>query len=54
MLVNKPYLEFHAVDVDSGWEPVGPDRGVEQKILAGGLDDEVGLVTASGTASAAM
>ena len=39
MIVNKPYLEFHAVDVASGWEPVGPDRGVEQKILAGGLDE---------------
>jgi len=39
MLVNKPYLEFHAVDLSSGWEPVGPDRGVEQKILAGSLDE---------------
>jgi hypothetical protein len=39
MLTNKPYLEFHAVDLTSGWEPVGPDLGVEQKILAGGLDE---------------
>lgn len=40
MHVSKPYLEFHAVDLESGWEPVGPDQGVEQKILAGGLDEE--------------
>jgi len=39
MLVEKPYLEFHAIDLSSGWEPVGPDKGVEQKILAGGLDE---------------
>jgi hypothetical protein len=39
MIVNKPYLEFHAVDLNAGWQPVGPDRGVEQKILSGGLDE---------------
>jgi hypothetical protein len=39
MFVNKPYLEFHAIDLSAGWEPVGPDQGVEQKILSGGLDE---------------
>lgn len=37
--MEKTYLEFHKIDLSSGWEPIGPDRGVEQKILAGGLDE---------------
>ena len=38
-MIAKPYLEFHAVDLASGWQRVGPDRGVEQKVLAGDLDE---------------
>lgn len=33
----KPYLEFHSVDLESGWQP-GAEPGVEIKILAGSLD----------------
>ena len=41
MLVNKPHLEFHTVDMSSGWEtPPGYPGGIEQKILAGTLDEE--------------
>jgi len=40
MPVNKPHLEFHAVDMGRGWEvPAGYPAGIEQKILAGGLDE---------------
>ena len=40
MPVNKPHLEFHAVDMGSGWAtPAGYPAGIEQKILAGGLDE---------------
>jgi hypothetical protein len=40
MQVNKPHLEFHAVDMTTGWEtPPGYPAGIEQKILAGGLDE---------------
>ena len=40
MTVNKPHLEFHAVDRSRGWEtPAGYPAGIEQKILAGGLDE---------------
>ena len=41
MAVNKPHLEFHAVDMQGGWAPPpGYPAGIEQKILAGGLDEE--------------
>ena len=41
MTVNKPHLEFHAVDMTGGWQtPPGYPTGIEQKILAGGLDEE--------------
>jgi hypothetical protein len=41
MPVNKPHLEFHAVDMHGGWAtPSGYPDGIEQKILAGGLDEE--------------
>lgn len=41
MAVNKEHLEFHAVDLDSGWEtPPGYPAGIKQKILAGALDEE--------------
>ena len=40
MPVNKPHLEFHAVDMSGGWEtPEGYPSGIQQKILAGGLDE---------------
>ena len=40
MLVNKPHLEFHRLDMGSGWEtPAGYPPGIEQKILAGTLDE---------------
>lgn len=40
MPVNKPHLEFHAIDIGSGWEtPAGYPAGIEQKILAGALDE---------------
>jgi hypothetical protein len=40
MAVPKPYLEFHAVDLETGWEvPPGYHSGIQQKILAGSLDE---------------
>jgi hypothetical protein len=40
MPVNKPHLEFHRLDMQSGWEtPPGYPAGIEQKILAGELDE---------------
>ncbi len=37
----KPHLEFHELDMASGWEtPPGYPPGVMQKILAGSLDEE--------------
>ena len=41
MTVNKEHLEFHAVDMGGGWHvPAGYPEGIEQKILAGSLDEE--------------
>ncbi len=41
MAIQKPHLEFHRLDLDSGWEcPAGYPDGIEQKILAGELDEE--------------
>lgn len=40
MPINKEHLEFHAIDLDRGWEvPPGYPAGIEQKILAGSLDE---------------
>src|SRR5690349_24917048 len=40
MAVNKEHKQFHQVDMGSGWEtPAGYPRGIEQKILAGALDE---------------
>ena len=40
MPAHKPHLEFHAVDMQGGWAtPPGYPAGIEQKILAGGLDE---------------
>lgn len=41
MAVNKEHKEFHAVDLDSGWEtPPGYPAGIQQKILSGALDEK--------------
>ena len=35
------HLEFHTLDLDTGWEtPAGYPSGIKQKILAGALDEE--------------
>ncbi|MGE5270061.1 MAG: hypothetical protein ACM3JG_10375 [Thiohalocapsa sp.] len=40
MTINKPHLEFHGIDMSTGWEtPTGYPAGIEQKILAGALDE---------------
>ena len=40
MPVNKPHLEFHAVDMTRGWQtPQGYPAGIAQKILADALDE---------------
>lgn len=46
MAVNKQHDEFHALDMESGWEvPPGYPQGIEQKILSGGLDEAAGRGT---------
>lgn len=41
MAINKKHDEFHAVDLGSGWEtPPGYPAGIQQKILAGALDEQ--------------
>lgn len=36
----KPHLEFHSLDMSTGWEtPPGYPAGIKQKILAGALDE---------------
>jgi len=41
MAINKPHDEFHTLDMDTGWQvPEGYPEGIEQKILAGSLDEE--------------
>ena len=46
MPVNKQHDEFYAVDLDSGWEtPPGYPEGIQQKILAGALDEDTGRGT---------
>lgn len=40
MSVNKDHTEFHAIDMNSGWEtPAGYPAGIQQKILSGALDE---------------
>ena len=42
-MFDKGHLEFHSIDLDTGWEvPEGYPAGIEQKILAGGLDEAAG------------
>lgn len=41
MAINKEHKEFHALDMDEGWHvPPGYPSGIQQKILAGALDEE--------------
>ena len=41
MPINKQHLEFHTVDLGTGWEtPPGYPEGIKQKILAGTLDED--------------
>ncbi len=40
MAINKLHDEFHTLDMSSGWEvPAGYPSGIQQKILAGALDE---------------
>ena len=40
MAIDKEHKEFHAIDMESGWEtPQGYPAGIKQKILAGYLDE---------------
>ena len=40
MPVNKEHTEFHALDMNNGWEtPPGYPEGIAQKILSGALDE---------------
>ena len=39
-MISKQHLEFHRLNMESGWEtPPGYPAGIKQKILAGGLDE---------------
>lgn len=41
MVLKKEHKEFHAVDLGQGWHtPAGYPAGIQQKILAGQLDEE--------------
>lgn len=41
MPIEKEHKEFHAVDLKEGWEtPLGYPKGIQQKILAGSLDEK--------------
>jgi hypothetical protein len=40
MPYSKPHLEFHAIDLESGWEtPPGYPAAIQQKILASDIDE---------------
>ncbi|MCC6890318.1 MAG: cupin [Hyphomicrobiales bacterium] len=40
MAINKKHDEFHTLDMTTGWEtPPGYPPGIEQKIIAGALDE---------------
>ena len=40
MTIDKEHKEFHAIDMSSGWHtPDGYPAGIEQKIIAGFLDE---------------
>ena len=41
MKIDKEHIEFQALDMNGGWHvPPGYPEGIEQKILAGSLDEE--------------
>jgi len=41
MPVNKQHDEFYTLDLTSGWEtPPGYQKGIQQKILGGALDED--------------
>ena len=41
MAIDKEHLEFHTLDMASGWEtPPGYPSGIKQKLLAGNLNEE--------------
>ena len=41
MAINKEHKEFHQIDLTAGWEtPPGYPAGIQQKILAGGLNEK--------------
>ena len=41
MAINKLHKEFHSLDMSSGWAvPLGYPEGIQQKILAGDLDED--------------
>lgn len=41
MPVNKSHDEFHALDMNAGWQtPPGYPEGIKQKILSGALDEK--------------
>lgn len=41
MPVNKAHDEFYTLDLSTGWEtPPGYPDGIQQKIIAGGLDEQ--------------
>ena len=43
MAIPKEHMEFHPVDMDTGWHvPSGYPSGIEQKILSGSLDETGG------------
>jgi hypothetical protein len=40
MSITKEHKEFHSIDLSTGWEvPPGYPDGIQQKILAGSLDE---------------
>ena len=40
----KPEIDFHQLDMKTGWEPApGAAPGIEQKMLSGSLDEENGV-----------
>src|SRR5438034_755436 len=41
MAIHKEHKEFHALNMDEGWHtPPGYPAGIQQKILAGSLDED--------------
>jgi hypothetical protein len=43
MAIHKEHKEFHKIDTSTGWEtPAGYPPGIQQKILAGSLDEKHG------------